>query len=406
MRTISYIHRYLGWISGAIVAILCATGLVLLLQPEVERVAEPERFRLPANAQRDAAIDLDSALENFTRRETESFDDPTTIAVSRLYLPNSPKRPWRAIVEARNAKTSWTYLAYFDPHTGEGVAYGPSKTIDFFKTVRRLHTSLCIQPRNVGRQIVGWATVLFIFTLLTGLVRWFPRRWTKAATKAAFVSSFKHGAFRAIYDVHKVWGFYATAVLLLLALTGVWISFPGARDAFDKAIRYDKAAYVAPTFDVAPDKAGEAGEAGEATLQAILDGQNAKTPGVDYDVFFNPKAATVVFSRNGGFCVPTRYYWNRRTGDFLGEEAYGDLPFGHKIRRVIMPIHKGVFWGDVTRVIFALGCLVGVIAAVTGYWLTLKRWDREEKSAKRSVVENNNFDDSKDKAPSEKDVWE
>ena len=395
MQIVRYLHRYLGWISGAIVAVLCATGLILLLQPEVERVAEPERFRLPASRQSNEPTNLDAALENFRRLETESFETPTTIEVSRLFLPNSPKRPWRAIVDARDAKSNWTYLAYFDPHTGEGVAYGPSKTIEFFKTIRRLHTSLCIQPRSVGRQIVGWSTVAFLLTLLTGLIRWCPRRWTKANAKASFTSTFRRGGFRAIYDLHKVWGFYATGGLLLLALTGVWLSFPGAREALDKATRYDRAAYAPPKFEA---KGGE----GEATLQEILAGQNAKTPGADYDVFFDAKAGTVVFSRNGGFCSPTRYYWNRRTGDFLGEETFRDLPTGHKIRRVITPIHKGVFWGDVTRVLFGLCCLVGIVAAVTGYWLTLKRWDREDKSAKkakssldagRNNDDNNNKDD-------------
>ncbi len=373
------LHRYLGWLTGVVVAILCATGAILLVQPEVERLAEPERFIAPDHEGK-TLLSLDDFLSTFEKNERATFEEPTNVLVARLNIPSNPNRTWYALVSARDRNDRWTYMAYVDPYTGAAVAYGPSKTLEFFRTVRRMHTSLCLNP-TVGRPIVRYSTLIFVFILLTGLVRWTPSRLSnKQAWKSALVPSVTKGYFRTIYDLHNVLGFYATLVLLVLALTGCWISFSWFKDGFDKLIGYDRESRYQADFQIA--------EVGETTtsFQGILDKHRAVAgEKKSYDVFFpGAKSPTPICIRQSdGFYYADAYYWNQYTGELLGVDRYGNLPAAQRVRTAIMPLHRGTFWGATTRYIFLVFCVLGVLLAVTGYLLTLKRWDIEEKNVER-----------------------
>ena len=371
-------HRYLSWATGIVVAILCATGAILLVQPEVERLAEPERFIAPEHAGK-TQLSLDDFLTTFEANERATFEEPTNVLVTRLNIPKSPDKTWYALVSARDAHNKWTYMAYVDPYTGAAVAYGGSKTLDFFRTVRRLHTSLCLNPR-IGRPIVQYSTLIFVFILLTGLIRWLPARFSnKKAWKSALVPTFTKGSFRAIYDLHNVFGFYATLVLLILALSGCWISFSWFKAGFDKLIGYDRESRYQADFQV--DEVLET----QLPYQEILEQHRARSGSKSYDVFFpGAKSRTPLCIRQSdGFYYPDAYYWNQYTGELVGIDQYSSLPVAQRIRTAIMPLHRGVFWGATTRYVFLIFCVIGVILAITGYLLTLKRWDMEEKAAQK-----------------------
>ncbi len=373
------LHRYLSWLTGIVVAILCATGAILLVQPEVERLLEPERYYAPPHDGKQL-LSLDEFITTFERNERATFDQPTNLLVSRLNIPKDPDRTWYALVAARDAKDSWTYMAYVDPYEGVAVAYGSSKTLDFFRTVRRLHTSLCLAPQ-IGRPIVRYSTLIFVFILLTGLIRWLPARLSnKKAWKSSLVPSVTKGYFRTIYDLHNVLGFYSALVLLILALTGCWIAFPWFKTGFDKLIRYDPSERYVADFQV------DVEEGKSASLQGMLDAQRARTGARTYDVFFpGARSRTPICIReSGGFYYPDAHYWNQYTGELVGIDEYSNLPVAQRIRTSIMPLHRGVFWGSTTRYLFLIFCAIGVLLAVTGYLLTLKRWDFEEKAQQKA----------------------
>ena len=121
-------------------------------------------------------------------------------------------------------------------------------------------------------------------------------------------------------------------------------------------------------------------------MQGILDAQRARTGARTYDVFFpGARSRTPICIReSGGFYYPDAHYWNQYTGELVGIDEYSNLPVAQRIRTSIMPLHRGVFWGSTTRYLFLIFCAIGVLLAVTGYLLTLKRWDFEEKAQQKA----------------------
>lgn len=75
---------------------------------------------------------------------------------------------------------------------------------------------------ETGRQIVGWSGVAMLVLLVTGIVTWWPRAsWRKAL-------AFKRRAvpIRRLRDLHKHFGLWSSALLLILVGTGVLLSLP------------------------------------------------------------------------------------------------------------------------------------------------------------------------------------
>ncbi|MBR0225887.1 MAG: PepSY domain-containing protein [Thermoguttaceae bacterium] len=251
-----YLHRYCGWLVGVVFLILCVTGCLLAIQPEIEYWVEPSRFTVPEHSG-ETMKTAGQLVKTFEKLESESFAEPTTVHVQRLQTSSNPRKTWYALVSARNDKQTWAYIAYVDPYTGKGVSYGPSKANGFFRAVRGWHSSLKIQSLGflnkpiawlagdasgggrVGVMLVGLFGVLAAFVLLAGFVRWFPKLRNNKNLGNSFRPTFHHGKIRALFDLHSVVGFYATALLLALCLSGSWRAVPWLRACGDKLVGYD-----------------------------------------------------------------------------------------------------------------------------------------------------------------------
>lgn len=260
-----YLHRYCGWLVGVVFLILCVTGCLLAIQPEIEYWVEPSRFTVPEHSG-ETMKTAGQLVKTFEKLESESFAEPTTVHVQRLQTSSNPRKTWYALVSARNDKQTWAYIAYVDPFTAKGVSYGPSKAYGFFRAVRRWHSSLTLNSLGfmnkpiawlagdasgrgrAGGKLVGLFSLLAAFVLLTGFVRWFPKWKNNKNLKNSFRPVLNRGQFRMNFDLHNVGGFYAALALLALCLSGAWISIPRFRDCCDYLIGYDasKSAAIIP----------------------------------------------------------------------------------------------------------------------------------------------------------------
>ena len=98
----------------------------------------------------------------------------------------------------------------------------------------RLHRWLCL-PTEIGRPIVGVATLIYVVLTLTGLLLWLPRTaaaWRRKSTwKTALNVRVRRGGWPLVFDLHNALGFYTLLPALILALTGLCWSFGWYRDA-------------------------------------------------------------------------------------------------------------------------------------------------------------------------------
>ena len=123
------------------------------------------------------------------------------------------------------------------PPAGEGVQAGKKQkrpSLPFFQTMRKVHRWLLDPParkgeKSVGKVVVGVSTLIMVVILASGLVLWWPR--TRRAWKHRLTVTADKGRRRFWYDMHVSVGFYATLLLLLMALTGLTWSFGWYREA-------------------------------------------------------------------------------------------------------------------------------------------------------------------------------
>ena len=210
LKVNAWLHLWLGLISGIIVFILSITGCVLVFEHDIK----------------DLIFDYISVEEQTTDSQL-----PPSVIYQKI----------KAVHPDKEISSLWYYgldksikvnidhsdtLLYVNPYTGDILAEVDHE--DIFHFMDEGHRHMWI-PGALGRQIVGWGTFVFFLVTLSGLILWWPKRWTKRMVKQSFAINWKAKWKRINYDLHNVLGFYSLLLALLMALTGLIMAFPWMR---------------------------------------------------------------------------------------------------------------------------------------------------------------------------------
>lgn len=203
---IGKLHLWLGLTSGLLVFIISITGCLYAFQVEIGDATQPYRF---VDAQEKAFL-LPSQLEVIAQKQ---LPDKKIHSVQYAGKQNA------AQVSFYSFEPDYYYIAYLNPYTGE-VLKVKDMNWDFFRLVLMGHYYLWLPPA-IGQPVVASATLVFLLMLISGLVLWWPRN--KSVAKQRFSIKWDARWRRKNYDLHNVLGFYATWVVIFLAITGlVW----------------------------------------------------------------------------------------------------------------------------------------------------------------------------------------
>ena len=271
---------------------------------------------------------------------------------------------------------------YVDPYTGEIVGEGATPVDEFFGSVMRLHRFLWL-PTEIGRPIVGVATLIYVVLTLTGLLLWLPRTaaaWRRKATwKTALNVRVRRGGWPLVFDLHNALGFYTLLPALILALTGLCWSFGWYRDAVGAVLGEApfKAKSEKPESLTPPD-----GSPRPATLEELIARHNELDPGAGDVTISIPQdestATTIQKGRVDGFfalAVKNKTQWDRLDASVVSVERYGqtveverfaDKPFGAKIASSIRALHLGEITGLSSKIFFFVVCLIATSFPATG----------------------------------------
>lgn len=217
---IGQIHLWLGLASGLVVVIVSITGCLFVFQKEIsEFIWKDKYFVQPATT---------PALPLSVLQQRAQIALGTGHPIENITTYSQPDRAWE-FMAYKNNDTALTYfgaIEYFqaalvNPYTGAVTGLRDYK-YDFFSIVKYLHWSLLLNT-PYGQPIVGWSTLIFVILLITGLVLWWPKKWTKAYKDRSFKIKWKASFKRVNYDLHNVPGFYSLFPALIIAMTGmVW----------------------------------------------------------------------------------------------------------------------------------------------------------------------------------------
>jgi uncharacterized iron-regulated membrane protein len=347
------LHQILGLASGLIVAIVCFTGALLVFQTEIISAMHPARSHVTARATRltaDALVDSAARNSGGTPETVTRYADPAY--AFKVVMSNGAQ-------------------VYVNPYTGRVVEthVGGER---FFDVTEAIHRRLL--AGEVGRRIVGAATVCFVVILLSGVIIWWPR--TLHTLKAHL--TFKHptGWKRRNYDLHVVLGIYATLILLIVGSTGLVWSYRTIGNAVDGLTPPGKATPPAPHSAPAMNGA-------RISIQSALDlSSSALGPTTNLVAYLptRPRDAILVLGLppNAPWRQATDYaYLDQYTGRVLRIDRFSYRPLGELARRATNPIHVGSLYGLPSEIAAFIACLIGTIAPFTGavIWIN-RRWPR------------------------------
>ncbi|MFT2007134.1 PepSY-associated TM helix domain-containing protein [Pontibacter sp. 13R65] len=435
-KLINDLHLWLGIGSGLVLFVVCLSGTIYTFHTEIEEFIESDKFNVnvPANAVAISPDVLVATLEKELKGKVVSLE-----------IPQDPAKPYRlgvaqanageekgagrsreggregqgkGNVEARSGREAGTeggavaakgkdaeakaqgaaggrgrggrpttYLV--DQYTGTVKGTTETAASAFFLGTMKLHRWLLIEAEpgaiNPGRVIVGSATIIFVFLLLSGLVMWFPlkiKNW-KQGFKVKMSGNWK----RTNHDLHNTLGFYSLPLLLVMSLTGLCWSFEWYKDGASVVLGEEifKGRREKP---LPSDPATATGA--QPTIVAFLQKADALLPYEGNTRISLPADSTgsvVINKSKAGFfalAASDKVQLNQYTAAVLQVDKFSDKPLNAQIAGSIKPLHLGDIYGTFSKILYFIACLVATSLPVTGVIIWINKLKKKPKNKQRS----------------------
>ncbi|OZI05790.1 peptidase [Siphonobacter sp. BAB-5385] len=369
----NWLHLWLGLGSGIIVFIVCTTACIWVFNEEITSLLEPE--------------------SNVAQEEKPVLTPSQVQTVIAAILPGkdvtyASYQQGKAIEVGVGPWEGEYYTFKMHPYTGTIICQQVHQKdeADFFRIILNGHRFLWL-PWEIGRPIVNYATLIFVLELITGLVWWYPKKWSKSTVEKSFTIKWGASFKRVNLDLHNVLGFYSLLFLLAIALTGMvygieWYSrslywatsggqtlpeYPNHESDTLQAHRFY-------TQSQAMDKAWA------TVLTKHPDAQGFYYNYPEKNDLKSPLHITV-YPTAGQFYNHQAYAFDQHTlkpmpRNTVYDSPYAQADFGVKLRRMNYDIHVGSILGLPGKIMAFFASLIGASLPITGFLIW---WGRRNK---------------------------
>ena len=387
------VHLWLGLACGLLVIVICFSGTIYVYNTELREMASPELYRVesPANGTRLSNEQIIAAVEQSTGGH-----------VAAVRIPANTERTWQVSVKQPGEEDGRGTTHAVNPYTGEvvgNISDTKTATSEFMRDMFSLHRWLLLdrieEPifgelpnRKLGSYISGTATILFTLGLLTGLVIWFPSKLK--SWKQGLVVKYSANWKRINHDLHNTMAFYSFIFLLLMGLTGPQWSFEWYRTGLRKTL----GTYQPPNTprpeqpqSVVP---ADSTSAAPLTLADYISAADKQLPyeGDYYITLAANSSATVSVAKNKvGFFAPSasdRLILDQYTAAVVTKEVFTDKPFNERVAGSIKALHMGDVYGQFTKLLYFLACLVATTLPVTGTIIWINKLTKRKKKGRKN----------------------
>lgn len=366
------IHKWLGLVVAVFFAIAAFTGGVLVYEQELDRLINAGRFPVTPG---DVGVErvLEGALAAHPGAQ-----------ILRIEWPRMREPVYQVDLEVTGEAGPARRVVLLDP--GSGSVIEPTRArIPLMTVMRRTHTSLMVGP--IGHDAVLYSSMLALFSLVTGLILWWPgvRRFFRG-----FAVRTRRGFYAFNFDLHQTIGAITLPILFIITLSGILIPY---ERVLTRALR--------------PFVASEAADT-EAAGQVKLEGRTEDTPSLPLphliavaqaaagggrpsllrDVPDPAEPVVIEFQhgRPGTAGIVTGVLLDPRDGSVLQVRDPRRLEPAVRMARVDnFNVHVGGFGGTPIRVLYVIVCFIGAGLAVSGvliWWL--KRQKVQAVAARRA----------------------
>lgn len=384
-----FIHLWIGLTTGIIIFLVSITGSIYVFRDELFNLAHHHVLYNNTTTKQPAL-----PITKLWDAAQKHIGAPYKLEAGTAF--SEPDRNWEFTTSNYNDSAityfGWVlydYTIYINPYTAkvEGVL---DNKYEFFQLVKMLHWSLLLHT-YYGQPIVGAAILLFIVSLISGLVIWWPKK-TKQLKENMKVR-WKARWRRINYDIHRSAVIYILPFIFIISLTGlVW------------AFKWIQAiVYVAATQSITPPERPSIQSVYDNTyswpsekelLNHIVASSFMHYPNA-YSVHFHPadrqdttQSMSVYIRHNGVvYYNAALQYYDQYSGKMISAVTFDKLNRGEKLIYMNYDIHVGQILGTSGKILAFVVSLICASLPITGFmiwWGRRKINMRKEANLKKS----------------------
>lgn len=211
------LHLWLSLPLGIIIMLICLSGATLVFKNEIRNALGMPKVVAPHGKSGKGGKDGKTASlqqEKSTVSHQCSPNGCSQCPSKEVCHPLASAKDDASVKsnEAVKEKTS-----VVGKSSSKDAPYGTTTKRDFFSYVTKFHTGLLMGC--VGKLIVTYTTLFFVFILLSGIFIFLPGNGKQLRQR--FKVEWGKGAKRRLFDLHVSLGWWTLLWLLLLAVTGL-----------------------------------------------------------------------------------------------------------------------------------------------------------------------------------------
>jgi uncharacterized iron-regulated membrane protein len=373
-KTLFWLHLGVGLAAGAVLASMALSGIRMAFAPQILAWSDRGATRIaPAEG---PLQDLAQLLSQAAKAAPGSR--PTSLTL------------YRDRAAASLVGLGEDGAIYVDPRSGRILGRG-SPLRAFFASVEHWHRWL--GSRTVGKPITNAAALALVFLSLSGQWLWRPRG--PARLKAALTLRGGLQGRARMLNRHNAIGFWASPMLLVIALTGTLMAYRWAGNLLFTLTGSEapKEAAGRRGGEAAPGREGgegseRDGEGGpgrfipgnlHVSLDSLIAWADAQAPAWTALTLRGPRkpggpwSGTLEEKGFAAFSVRSQFSLAGETGAISKWQPFAEQPMGRKLRAWTMPLHTGRGFGWPGQILAALAALAVLSQIWTGGRMAWRR---------------------------------
>lgn len=356
-KIVFWTHLIAGVVAGVIILKMAVTGALIAFEPQILSYAESHLRKVTPPAAEAKRLSAQELLKR-----------------ASAYRQNA--KPTGLTMEADASSAAIVNLGrdgvlFINPYTGDILGEG-SGARAFFHGVTEFHRWFSAQGdnREIGKAITGAANAIFLFLIITGIVIWWPKSFSKQHLTAVTVYNFRLKGRARDFNWHNVTGIWLALLLLITTATGLIMSYQWANN-----LLFTLTGSTPPVAN----RSAKPGEKKEAIknidlIWASAEKQSPQWQSMTMRLPSGGDAAVSFFiNDSANQYARSQLVINGATGEIIKWEPSANFNTGRRLRSWVKPIHTGEAGGLLGQIVAFNVCLGTIMLVVTGLLMALRR---------------------------------
>ena len=211
------LHLWLSLPLGIIITFICLSGATLVFKNEIRNALGMPKVVAPHGKSGKGGKDGKPASLQQEKSTASHQCSPNGCSQCSSKEVCHPSASAKDDASAKSNEAVKEKTSVVGKSSTKDAPYGTTTKRDFFSYVTKFHTGLLMG--SVGKLIVTYTTLFFVFILLSGIFIFLPSNGKQLRQR--FMVEWGKGAKRRLFDLHVSLGWWTLLWLLLLAVTGL-----------------------------------------------------------------------------------------------------------------------------------------------------------------------------------------